>query len=151
MRNILTPRVAEDFIIQTILIDFVYQQVQTLKTKKSTGVDRITARLMKDVATEIAWPVTYLVNLTIKTGVVPSQWKEARVTTSFKSGKKDNENNYRPISVLPLISKIMERSIQTQLVTFLTGNKALSTCQSGFRTNRSTETAVVHLVDNIPK
>ena len=111
--NILTPRVAENFIMQTILIDFVYQPLQTFKTKKSTGLDGITARLMKDAATEIAWPVTYLVNITIKTGVIPSQWTETRVTTSFKSGKKDNANNYRPISVLPLISKIMERSIQT--------------------------------------
>ena len=151
MPNILTPRVAENFVMQTMLIDFVYQQVQKLKTKKSTGVGRITARLMKDAATEIAWPVTYLVNLTIKTGVIPSPWKEARVTTSFKSGKKDNANYYRPISLLPLISEIMERSIQTQLVTFLTGNIALSTCQTGFRKSHSAETALVYLVDNIPE
>lgn len=82
-------------------------------------------------------------------GEIPSQWKEARVTPIYKTGKKDDENNYRSISVLPLVSKVMERAIQVQLLSFLDENKVLSAFQSGFRKKLSTETAVVYLVDHI--
>ena len=62
---------------------------------------------------------------------------------------KDDENNYRPISVLPLVSKAMKRAIQIQLLSFLDENKVLSIFQSGFCKKHSTETTVVYLVDHI--
>ena len=71
------------------------------------------------------------------------------MTATFKSGGKEDVNNYRPISVLPLISKIMERTVQVQLVSFLTTNKVLSEHQSGFRKRHSTQTAVTYLTDFI--
>ena len=69
------------------------------------------------------------------------------MTPIFKSGEKDDVNNYRPISVLPLISKIMERTVQVQLVSFLTTNNVLSEHQSGLRKRHSTLTAVTYLTD----
>ena len=66
-----------------------------------------------------------------------------------KSGKRDNLNNYRPISVLPVLSKIMERAVQIQLVDFLNENSVLSQFQSGFRKKHSMETAIVYLSDRI--
>ena len=66
-----------------------------------------------------------------------------------KSGKRDNLNNYRPISVLPVLSQIMERAVQIQLVDFLNENSVLSQFQSGFRKKHSTETAIVYLSDRI--
>ena len=83
------------------------------KLSKATGLNKIPAKLLKDAASVIAKPVTYLINLTISTGEIPSQWKEARVTSIYKTGMKDDENNYRPISILPLVSKVMERAIQS--------------------------------------
>ena len=74
---------------------------------KASGPDGITARLWKDVAPVIAKPITYLVNLTISTGLIPSEWKDARVTPIFKSGARSDVNNYRPISVLLRVPKIM--------------------------------------------
>ena len=85
----------------------------------------------------------------MSTSDVPSQRKEAKVTPIYKTERKDDENNYRPISVLPLISKVMERAVQVQLLAFLDENKILSVFQSGFRKKYSTETAVVYLVDLI--
>jgi hypothetical protein len=70
---------------------------------------------IKQFASVIAKPIAHLINLTIRSGEIPLEWKEAKVTPIFKLGKRNEENNYRPIPVLPLISKIMERSIQVQL------------------------------------
>ena len=74
----------------------------------------------------------YLVNLTISTGLIPAEWKDARVTPIFKSGARNDVNNYQPISVLSLVSKIMDSAIQEQFLAFLTENDLLSVYQSGF-------------------
>ena len=85
---------------------------------KAFGPGGITERLLKDAAPVIAKPITYLVNLTISTGLIPAEWKDARVTPIFKSGARNDVNNYQPISVLPPMSKIMERTIQVQFLFF---------------------------------
>ena len=147
--RILAPRVNNDFALQEVSASFVRHELSKLKSSKATGLDKIPAKLLKDASSVIAKPITYLINLTISSGEIPSQWKEAKVTPIFKAGKKVDENNYRPISVLPLVSKIMERAVQVQLLAFFEVNKVLSLYQSGFRKKHSTETAVVHLVDHI--
>ena len=101
---------------------FVYDELKRLKSKKATGLDGMTARLLKDAAPVIAKPITYIINLTISTGEIPPELKEAKVTPIFKNGKRTEESNYRPISVLPLVSKVMERAIQVQLVKFIEAN-----------------------------
>ena len=69
---------------------------------------------------------TYLVNLTIYTGVMPLEWKDARVTPILTSGERSDENNYRPISVLPLVSKIMKRAVQAQFLALFIVHDLLS-------------------------
>ena len=81
---------------------------------KASGPYAITPRLLKDAAPVIAKPITYLVNLTISSGLILAEWEDVRVTPTFKSGGRKDVNNYRPISVLPLVSKIMEGAIQVQ-------------------------------------
>ena len=76
-----------------------------MKSMKATGLDGISARLLKDAAPEVSELITYIINLTISTSTIPSEWKTAKVTPIYKSGDKSDPNNYRPISVLPLISK----------------------------------------------
>ena len=129
--------------------NFVLKELSRLKVTKASGPDGITARRLKDAAPVIAKPITYLVNLTISTGLIPAEWKDARVTPIFKSGARNDVNNYRPISVLPPVSRIMERAIQVQFLAFLTEHDLLSDYQSGFRKKHSTETAVVYLTDYI--
>ena len=75
---------------------------------------RNAARLLKDAAPVITKLITYLVNLTISSGLILAEWEDVRVTPTFKSGGRKDVNNYRPISVLPLVSKIMEGAIQVQ-------------------------------------
>ena len=145
----LTPRVNNKFSMEEVNEMFVCNELKRLKSKKATGLDGMSARLLKDAASVIAKPITYIINLTISTGEIPPELKEAKVTPIFKNGKRTEESNYRPISVLPLVSKVMERAIQVQLVKFLEANEVLSAYQSGFRKGHSTETAVTYLTDQI--
>ena len=89
--------------------------------------------------------------MTISTGEIPPELKEAKVTPIFKNGKRTEESDYGPISVLPLVSKVMERAIQVQFVKldFLEAKEVLSAYQSGFRKGHSTESAVTYLTDQI--
>ena len=147
--KVMSTRVEQDFVLEEVSSGFVQKELLKMKSTKATGLDGIPARLLKDAANEISIPVAYLINLTISTCMIPSEWKTAKVTPIYKSGDKSDPNNYRPISVLPLISKVMERAIQSQLVAFLIRNNSLSVHQSGFRKKHSTETATVHFVDHI--
>ena len=104
---------------------------------------------MKDAAIHIAKPIAFIINLTISNGSIPYEWKTAKVTPIHKSDSKDDTNNYRPISVLPLLSKLMERAVQVQLVDFVTKNRVLSIHQSGFRKQHSTQTSITYLTDYI--
>ena len=108
--RVLAPTVDREFIPQNVSSAFVLLELRKLKSTKATGLDGIPAKLLKDAAQEVANPIANLINLTFSTGEIPQEWKEAKVTPIFKSGEKDDVNNYRPISVLPLISKIMERA-----------------------------------------
>ena len=147
--DILTARAAQNFVLQKVSTNFVLKELSRLKVTKASGPDGITARRLKDAAPVIAKPITYLVNLTISTGLIPTEWKDRRVTPICKSGARNDVNNYRPISVLPPVSRIMERAIQVQFLAFLTEHDLLSDYQSGFRKKHSTETAVVYLTDYI--
>ena len=147
--DILTARAAQNFVLQKVSTNFVLKELSGLKVTKASGPDGITARRLKDAAPVIAKPITYLVNLTISTGLIPTEWKDRRVTPICKPGARNDVNNYRPISVLPTVSRIMERAIQVQFLAFLTELDLLSDYQSGFRKKHSTETAVVYLTDYI--
>ena len=82
--------------------------------------------------------------------VFPSAWKVAKVTPVFKgNGSRSDGNNYRPISVLPVLSKLLERHICDHLCDFLTSNGILYKLQSGFRKSFSTETALIRLIDEL--
>ena len=114
--RILTPRVDEEFYLQTISTEFVDKQLNKLKSTKATGVDGVTVRLLKDAGATIAKPIAFIINLSISKGKIPSEWKTAKIIPVHKCGPKTDINNYRPISILPIVSKIMERAIQIQLL-----------------------------------
>ena len=94
-------------------------------------------------------PLTFIYNLSITDGCVPNSLKYAYVTPVFKSGDQGLMNNYRPISVLPVFSKILERLVFNRLYSFVTGKNYLSINQFGFRKGLSTEMALTIAIDNI--
>ena len=114
---------------------------------KSSGIDNLHPRLLKLASSFITKPLTHLLNCSLSTGSVPVEWKIARVTPIFKGGDKKSPSNYRPISVLSHIVKILEKAVHSQLYDFLNDNALLSDRQWGFRPLHSTGTALVDVND----
>ena len=127
----------------------VYEKLRGLHSNKATGLDRIHARLLKVAAPSICKPLTHIFNLSLSSGNIPTDWKMARVTPLHKGGDTEDPNNYRPISVLPVIMKAFEREVHTQFVEYLHQHNILSTQQSGFRTGHSTTTTLLDAKDYV--
>ena len=90
----------------------------SMDTSKATGTDMIGPRLLKHAAPFIADEVTFICNHSINNSFFPSRWKEAKVTPLHKDGPHEEVNNYRPISILPVMSKILENMYMTVLQIF---------------------------------
>ena len=127
----------------------VHTIIHNLKNKKSSGNDDISNILLKSIKNEISEPLSVIINQTLLTGIYPDALKIAKVIPIYKKGNKSSLNNYRPISLLPTISKVFERVIFSQLYNYFNVNGLLSEQQYGFRSNHSTELATIKLVDSI--
>ena len=103
-----------------------------MNDKEATGLDRIPCILLKMAANIVAPSLSGIFEKSVHTGVFPAEWNLARVTPAFKKGIKSDHNNYRPISVIPVVSEIFEKIIYDQLYEYLNDNALLSDCQSGF-------------------
>ena len=121
------------FSLKPVSAALVHRQLRLLKTSKGTGLGGIPARLLKDEAPSISAPVTVIINLSISSAVCRCM------------------DNYRPISVLPLTSKILERAVEIKLLQHLDKSSQLSPFQCGFRKNHSTQDAVTYFADCIRK
>ena len=128
----------------------VFKMLQEMPTSKATGTDSIGVQLLKIAASGIAEPMSRLINRCISTRNFLSKWKIAKVTPVFKNqGSKNDKQNYRPISVLPILSKIFERHMYDIFYTHLSRNSLLYGLQSAFRKKHSTETALIRLLDRL--
>ena len=119
-------------------IDFCIMQIG-----ESTGLDKISAKLIKQAGDTITESLLGVFNLSLRTGIFPDDWKFAKVTPIYKSEDKTLCENYRPISVISNIAKIFEKLVCRQLNTFLDNNNIIVKNQSGFRRNHSTETSLL--------
>ena len=147
--TLIHPRTYKTFHFREVSIVEVSKILKSLERKKATGIDNLPASLLKDGANTIAVPLAYLINLSIQTGMIPNEWKIARIIPLYKSGSKSSFDNYRPISILPVISKIIEKIIHKQFMDFLEENKLLYKNQFGFRSKMSTEQAAILFIDEI--
>ena len=111
-----------------------------LKTKsgKASGPDEIPGRLLKDSAYVLTPYLKLIFNLSLSEGIFPNDWKIAKVAPVHKSGQKDGCGNYRPISVLSLVSKLFEKLVYEQVNNYLINNNILTPYKSGFRRGHST-------------
>ena len=105
--------------------------------------------MLKDAAVVFAKSLTRIVNESLSQGTVPSEWKYAKITPLFKKGLSTDMDNCRPISVLPVVSKVLERIVHHQLHSFLSEHKLLNPYQCGFRRNHSTKFAAIAFLDYI--
>ena len=129
--------------------DEICKLLNKLNVAKATGHDGLSARFLKDGASIISSPLTYVINLSLECSQVPNAFKTAKVLPLFKKGDRNNCGNYRPVSILPVVSKIFERVVCNQLQEYLYDNNLLYVNQSGFRKHHSTDTALISLSNMI--
>ena len=127
----------------------IYEILRKLKRKKSPGYDDIPVSLIIDGAAQISGPLSKLINRCLRQSVFPSAEKWAKITPIYKSGERSSMDNYRPISVLPVLSKVFERVVYKQVYSYLEEDELLSQKQFGFRNKSSTQHAVTLFSDFI--
>ena len=123
--------------------------IKNMKSKSSTGYDNISNKLFKSTKDVLIKPLTLLMNQIIHTGEFPKQLKIAKVKPLFKKGNQSSFTNYRPISLLPSISKIFEHVTTSQLMEYFTSKNLFCLQQFGFRPGHFTELAVLKLVNHV--
>ena len=128
---------------QPVTVSHVSHLLHGLSNNKATGIDKISSKIIKLAAPVISDSLTLIFNQAITLSSFPDEWKVARVMPLYKNGQRSIPGNYRPISVLPAISKIMERILYDQLYDYLTKFELLSDSQFGFRKFHSTASALL--------
>ena len=121
----------------------------TLKPAKAPGPDGISPHVLKLTAKTISKPLSNLFNLFLQHGIFPDTWKQANVIPIFKKGDKSSPNNYRPVSLLSSVGKVMEKCIFKQMYNYFRDNDLIYKFQSGFLPGCSTTHHLVHLYHSI--
>jgi hypothetical protein len=142
-----TRRPGTRFYFSDISASNVALRLQNLKASKATGVDNISAKVLKAASHIIAPSLTVIFKQSLSTGIYINDWKLARVSPIYKSEDRKKCENYRPISILPIISKVFEREVFTQIYKYLNENSLLSKSQSGFRPKHGTVGALIQMCD----
>uniref|UniRef100_A0A1B6K0F4 Reverse transcriptase domain-containing protein n=1 Tax=Homalodisca liturata TaxID=320908 RepID=A0A1B6K0F4_9HEMI len=144
------PRLTQTKLILTdTTVREVEEIISSLKNKTSSGLDEISAKLVKHCAETIIAPLVDVINKSFKSGIFPSALKVSKVYPKLKKGVSTNLSNYRPISIIPTFSKIFEKIVLKRLIDHLTQLDLLTNCQHGFLKGRSTATALTDLVEFI--
>ena len=121
--------------------------IKSLKNSKSTGTDDIDTYVIKLVAADILTPLTHIINLSMTKSAFPTIWKHAKVVPLLKKGDPLIAKNYRPVALLPIFSKILERVVFNQLVSYLDSNSLIHPNHHGSRSGHSTATALIQMYD----
>lgn len=127
----------------------VLLKLKALNPSKATGLDNIPCRFLRDAAEVITPSITFIINLSITQGHFPREFKLAKVTPLYKKGSKLEPGNYRPVSILCSISKVIEKVIFDQIDSYLSSHNLLYEFQSGFRKSHSTDSCLLYLNDFI--
>ena len=125
--------------------------IQQLPNKHSSGYDNLSNTLLKQLSASIEIPLEIIFNNSIKSGKFPHEMKQAIVVPLYKAKDRANVNNYRPISLLATISKVLEKIVYARVYKFLTATEQIYSGQYGFRTGHSCQNAISELVGNIQK
>ena len=129
----------------------IYETILSLKDKKSTGFDNLPTKIIKISASIISPILSHIFNKSFSTGIFPEGLKIGKIIPIFKSGDKNDVNNYRPISILTILAKVMEKLVYKRLMNYLNKNNILYNYQFGFRENHSTQLALFELIDHVSK
>jgi hypothetical protein len=135
------------FKLQPVHPDTVDKLITNLRNSGSVGLDYIDTGILKLVKTEILPSITHIINLSIKHSIFPTQFKKAKVIPLHKSGDMLNPKNYRPVAILPVLSKLLEKAVFLQMIEYFESNDLLHPNHHGFRANHNTTTALIQMYD----
>ena len=135
------------FSIQPVHPDVILKIITDLKATQSCGLDNIDSNIVKLVKHELVPVITHIVNLSIRDKIFPHQWKTSKIIPLHKKKEVIYPENYRPVSLLPIFSKILERAIFVQVVKYLEENCLIHPSHHGFRQNHNTATALLQMLD----
>ena len=124
---------------------------KTLQSKVSSDMNGLSSSFLKEIISSITSPLLHIFNLTLSKGIVPMQLKIAKVVPIFKNGDPENVDNYRPISLLCTLSKILEKIMAVRLTDYFEANCIINNFQFGFRKNHNTAHPMVLLLNKISK
>lgn len=127
--------------------DLVLKVISTMKSSSSCGVDLIDSKIIKLANYQLVPVITHIVNLSIKSQKFPESWKRSKVIPLHKKDEVTYPKNYRPVSLLPVLSKVLERVIFEQMISYLEENHLLHHSHHGFRSSHSTATALIEMYD----
>ena len=136
------------FSFQKIQESEIHKLISGLDSNKATGLDNISCKILKLAANIVVPTLTLIFNQSIEKGIFPDEWKSAKVTPIFNNGSRTDLENYRPISVLPVVAKIFEKAAYNQLYNYFNDNNLLADCQSGFRSLHSTLSAMLEVTNH---
>jgi Reverse transcriptase (RNA-dependent DNA polymerase) len=140
---------AEQKILYSTTEDEVKSTIKELKNTTSVGQDNISTKILKECINIISPPLTELINQSLNEGLFPNQLKIAKIIPIFKAGDRTLIENYRPIALLSVISKIYEKIVRTRLLKYLDEKNIINMHQYGFRKKSNTETALFDLINRI--
>ena len=144
------PRVgACAFTIQPVTLEFLEHIIFSMRNSSASGTDGICIRVLKMSFSAVGPVLMHIVNSCIVHNDIPASWKHALIHPIHKSGDPNTPSNYRPISILPVITKVVEKVVQHQLQHYLSHNRLLSPTQHGFRPYHSTESALIQVSDRV--
>ena len=125
--------------------------ISNLSDSNAPDVDFLTPKLIKNFSKELSIPLSKLINFSFESGIYPDELKTGKISPIFKSGDKSDPNNYRPITILPVFSKIYERVMYNRIIQFLFQNNVINMNQHGFLKNKNTITAIFEFIEKILK
>lgn len=143
------PNVNVNFKFNNVSFSDVRLAFKSLKSKSSRDYFGLSSRILKSIKEILIIPLTHLINECINKGVYPDILKISKVIPIFKKGCKSDPSNYRPISLVPVISKIVEIVLKNQICNHFEKFSLFSSTQFGFRSGKSTTSAILNLIDKI--
>ena len=145
----ITKRTLTSFTFTIINQEEAKRGISSLKAKTSCGIDGISVKFLKFLSPALAKPLAIIINQSLATGIFPTKLKIAKVLPLYKKEDPTLMDNYRPVSLLPSISKVFEKIVFNQLYKYFQDNKLFYPSQYGFREGHSTEMAALELTDRI--
>jgi len=146
-----SPSVKDSMYCTHVSAEEIITIVSRFQDNKFPDFDNIGSKLLKNVLYDILQPIVYIYNFSFTTGIVPSKLKIAEVIPAYKKGDKSCPGNYRPISLLSVFDKLMEKWMYNRITAFVNKHNILYKFQFGFRRCHSTSLALIEMLDNVWK